>query len=99
MSQHTPGPWKIFSYKFDNNYLGYAVGPETNPAIAKIINCSPATEKANARLIAKAPEMLDLVRRLAYGSNQPFDHPDARAMHKAGIVALALLREIEGDSQ
>ena len=46
-------------------------------------------------LHAKAPEMLELVRRLAYGSNRPFDHPDARAMHKAGIVALALLQEIE----
>ena len=96
MSQHTPGPWKIV-------YGGSGEG--CKPAIIQADRLQILVDRRqdfgnplpDARLIAKAPEMLELVRRLAYGSNRPFDHPDARAMHKAGIAALALLREVEGE--
>ena len=98
MNQHTPGPW--ISDATYHNYHNHVI--RHNGVIIGIIphvTTMPDDEKwANARLIARAPEMVELVRRLAYGSNQPFDHPDARAMHKAGTVALALLREIEGEA-
>lgn len=56
MSKHTPGPWTV-----DDNYLCAKVKDETI-YLAKIHSWSkdaPEEGKANARLIAAAPELLE----------------------------------------
>ena len=42
-------------------------------------------------------EMVELLRLMARGIGQPFDHPDRRALDKAGDTARALLSRIEGE--
>ncbi len=61
MSKHTPGPWKqeIGHYHFILDDEGHAVGT-VSPRIG--IGGLPVA-KANARLIAAAPDMLDLLQR------------------------------------
>ena len=58
--QHTPGPWT-----FDNG-IGF-IRTDTSPygewAVAKV-NIVRAEAKANARLIAAAPDLLETVKRL-----------------------------------
>ena len=60
MSKHTPGPWT-----FDNG-MGF-IRTDTSPygewAVAKV-NIVRAEAKANARLIAAAPDLLETVKRL-----------------------------------
>lgn len=55
MSKHTPGPWSVVDLDT------YAVEIHSNDAcdyhIADIVPGDPETMLANARLIAKAPEM------------------------------------------
>lgn len=72
MSKHIPGPWGILAA---NNYNGFAIAPMgTLPTLAAVermagnkdlitINCFnfPGETKANARLIAAAPELLELL--------------------------------------
>jgi hypothetical protein len=47
------------------------------------------------RWIAHAPAMLQLVRLIAHGAEQPFDHPDKRALCKSAAEARAILREVD----
>jgi hypothetical protein len=59
--KHTPGPWTMW-YKNDCDYI--ILGPQMqdgNPEIAHVngyIEFSDAENKANAKLIAAAPDML-----------------------------------------
>jgi len=74
-SKHTPGPW-------------YAVGrwvEHENEKIADICNCDPESMgqghlnrsddeiRANARLIAAAPDMLNALEMLARVYDDPYD--------------------------
>jgi hypothetical protein len=89
---HTPGPW--FVEKATDGTLWVTLG-STPRYIAK---CGLATvdgNPANARLIAQAPAMLQLVRLIAHGAERPFDHPDKRALCKSAAEARAILRAIE----
>ena len=49
------------------------------------------------RLLREQAEMAELLRLMARGIGQPFDHPDRRALDKAGDTARALLSRIEGE--
>ena len=67
MSQHTPGPWKSF-YEGSGDYLvlgadGSEVASLSRPD-AHMMHTGPGSgiNEANARLIAAAPEMLELLR-------------------------------------
>ena len=100
MSQHTPGPWKWISgphldallvphtYTFGD---GYILSPDQ-------WGMDDGTNDVNARLIAKAPEMLGCLAGL-------LNELDANRNRGAclGIVlgwapgARALLREVEGE--
>lgn len=67
MSEHTPGPWEI---DYDNSDLSgggqwYTVGPAE---VWFPYNCSPQREekaKADAVLIASAPDLLDFAELVA----------------------------------
>jgi hypothetical protein len=62
MSHHTPGSWKIsplfYGYLICNNNLGRIIA-ELQPDSVSKIEC-----EANAKLIAAAPEMLELLQEL-----------------------------------
>lgn len=63
MSEHTPAPWKVN----EENFLVYVEGEEQDYCIADTqngnTNCvsSPITALNNARLIAAAPELLEML--------------------------------------
>ncbi len=66
-SVHTPGPW--YAYFSVHGDPSVVIDTE-RPAFTEV--CKVATSpddygQANARLIAAAPEMLELLRRLAHG--------------------------------
>lgn len=64
-SKHTPGPWAYS--KIGNNYDQYMVYSETENPGVNIINTVEG--KANAVLIASAPELLDALKGLAKDIN------------------------------
>ena len=105
MSNFTPGPWEVFIYDWGlnpyKNLLGdYAIKrkPE-EPLIAYALNL------ADARLIAAAPEMKDVIAELLpYVSLWIVNSPKAKrfddARIKGGMLLErcdALLRRIEGE--
>lgn len=61
MSEHTPGPWRA-----ETNGAGYWDIRTRQRGIASIIPFpgTPSLDKANARLIAAAPDLLEALRAL-----------------------------------
>ena len=61
-NEHTPGPWKVSSY--NHHYGTYKIEPwaqiERNWLIKKDITDHHGEREANARLIAAAPELLEV---------------------------------------
>lgn len=68
MSDFTPGPWKIVDYKggvFIAANLGYSENDPGDDLIAGIEgNKEHPENKANARLIAAAPAMYEICRKV-----------------------------------
>ena len=66
MSKHTPGPWKaIFTTavnKRDSVKISCPVGGYSVAETLQLPGCDYNTEKANAHLIAAAPELLKALR-------------------------------------
>lgn len=65
MDQHTPGPWTVERFERDG-LIGFRILDATNAVVAEI-NPRPyrvAVHEPNARLIAKAPAMLDVLEAL-----------------------------------
>ena len=63
-AKHTPGPWRIDSK--DDSHVVAGHGPATmSVAVASFSGVSPDDEdKANARLIAAAPDLLEALEEL-----------------------------------
>ena len=81
MSQHTPGPWALSRSPMAATFV---MSGET--WLAEVSRIEEG--EANARLIAAAPEMWAILRRIATGERENwFDIPDD---------ARALLARIEG---
>ena len=77
MSKHTPGPWQ-WTQHFDPTISIYKDG---FGQIARLYDSSAGTGKANARLIAAAPDLLDA---LEFVMNRLVDkHEDDIAAQKA----------------
>ena len=98
MSQHTPGPWWIEGWNEPEWYAVRirAMKPGQDSPGGDGQTVAETQNRQDARLIAAAPEMLELLQIYARGIHLPFDHPDARAMQKGGEVARVLLARIEG---
>lgn len=60
-AQHTPGPWRVDHNRYDNEWRVYQVD---GPPIINSLFHSGEESKANARLIAEAPNMLKALRDL-----------------------------------
>jgi hypothetical protein len=63
MSTHTPGPW---GYTYDGSST-WSIGPEADPqdgSVASIFDRKDERARANARLIAAAPDLLAALKYL-----------------------------------
>ena len=79
MSKHTPGPWQ-WTQHFDPTISIYKDG---FGQIARLYDSSAGTGKANARLIAAAPDLLDALQSIIEDIDSEFgtdcDYNKARA--------------------
>ena len=84
ISKHTPGPWDMD----EGDYGIYQI--ETSDQIAEVFSHHPDEElKANARLIAAAPELLEALRELLEYDGGAFcvcDDPYAMDRARAAIA-------------
>ncbi len=91
MSKHTPGPWKIA----DGDSLrcslwGWSIMSSDGYWVAVAHEEEEESDKANARLIAAAPEMLEALKRVEdwmIHNTVPTDRP--ASIDKAVIDAIA----------
>lgn len=60
---HTPGPWTRCVGNGAIEIRGEAVLSVTNPRVCRILKSDPRYE-ANARLIASAPALLEMLKRI-----------------------------------
>ena len=97
MSNFTPGPWEAVK---DNDFYGYSIVTKDN----KVKVVASFIDSANARLIAAAPEMLEVIHDLLEPAYERYqyvletDTPDEAEVYKETIdQAEALLRRIEGE--
>lgn len=60
-TKHTPGPWKVFDEH--GNYIHCTIMDETNTRLCEVrkFNVGQKYVLANAKLIAAAPELLELL--------------------------------------
>ena len=84
-SKHTPGPWKAYDeFIYDDN--------SKTIAEVRTYQSGEMPWQANARLMAAAPELLELVNELFWycdGGDSGF--------HKTYDEAMKLIEKIEGD--
>lgn len=71
-TQHTPGPWRSFESGSDGARIlpDYGDTRERTKYIAIVNGRDTLTDFANARLIAAAPELLDLAQMVAAGNTE-----------------------------
>jgi hypothetical protein len=62
MSKHTPGPWKVETERFRPRDIDYFVVPSNPDSGIAICEIYRKPYKANARLIAAAPELLSALK-------------------------------------
>lgn len=91
-AKHTPGPWRVGD-------AGCTVfGPPREgkaPVIVAKTSSKPIAsdgQKDNARLIAAAPELVEVVRQM-------IDHPDSVIPAQTHFEARALLARIDGSEK
>lgn len=100
-SKHTPGPWtasgpRIFSYQRDAGGLDKGVLAEcyTQYSVAEAVISDKEVE-ANARLMAAAPELLDVASRLAeWGRGGMTISELGGVIHDAARIERAMKEEV-----
>jgi len=97
---HTPGPWTIDDtgpHEFEEGHVELNIwGPDGAyfGAIAAIRNDYSGDMDSNARLIAAAPELLEALREIAYGSYQFVDN-HAELVRRIGLAQKAIAKTEE----
>ena len=86
MRQHTPGPWRV------GDAGATVFGPKSDKPVPEIV--ATVRHKANARLIAAAPEMLELLKCYigAHKSMTP------QTLERYDAEARALLAKMRGEA-
>ncbi len=89
-TDYTPGPWAVeLPYGEPGVYVTAANPRYTNPLICRLIDQAQSKEgKANARLIAAAPDLLDALTDLVGGCGKEGDLFSSKAMDKARIAIM-----------
>jgi hypothetical protein len=79
MSKHTPGPWTAKMSKWHEESLLVQAGMPSNRVLARFGSATEPlddTDRANARLISAAPEMLEALKDVVnYFWSPEFDRP------------------------
>lgn len=108
-AHHTPGPWYVGSHPNSGGYVGRVFSERPPRLIAQTVVPSGddlrghIVTKANARLIAEAPEMERVLRRLEYWFDTDEDILAAmseadRADNRRNLDMIrAILARIDGD--
>ena len=90
MSKHTPGPWQVGH--FDSNMICDSDGANRGCAPIARVEGTAAERRANARLIAAAPELLEALRGLL----DPATNEDGEWYRQAREAARAAIAKAEG---
>jgi len=95
MSKHTPGSWRIYGENYieassEDDHIGPIAEIRSDLAYPYSDSRVAATREANARLIAAAPELLNLAE-LVVDLDTPEDMAELRAM------ATKLIAKIRGE--
>ncbi len=88
MIKHTPGPWKITHTALN----GYRVSDSMGWGVAAILK--DTNDEANARLIAAAPEMLELLKQIA---DWPFPFLSGAGIDEVRELAGKMVKKVEGE--
>ena len=96
---HTPGPWETADLHVKGNYAR-VVNATTGETIAIVVddpcNLTPSAEaQANARLIAAAPDMLALLRRIMACLSKDGRHNSEERQKDIAQEARALIARID----
>jgi len=75
-TKHTPGPWRIYGRKI--------MGPRFGNTVAEIHNYQTPQGKDNARLIAAAPELLEVCELVEAGLSN--DKPNDPGRQRASML-------------
>ena len=92
-AKHTPGPWKMKKDRFSQSVWA------GNDRIAEMMGWGKQRRRANARLIAAAPALLEALREcvayMRHESRSPFYAPEVKATKQA----MAAIAQAEGGAQ
>lgn len=83
---HTPGPWSVFDNP-NGNYGCEVIAITKVKAKRVVCRVGGPDRVANARLIAAAPDLLEVVRRIAGGERSDDGHAAAREAARAALSA------------
>jgi hypothetical protein len=95
--KHAPGPWELSQYE---NYIGYAIYARGHGCISERWYAAKLSEqeddfmRANARLISKAPEMLELLQKHCHTCKGGLSDSQLQAYCKTCLTG-KLISEIE----
>lgn len=93
MSKHTPGPWVATGW--EEIVVNAPNGNTLCLAPSDSKDCTLETIKANARLIAAAPELLTEAKNLlAWWNSLPLDSKPSIPNHEAILAVIASVRTI-----
>lgn len=102
----TPGPWEVHSHGSKSAYIADITGRDSKRSsrfirtVAVVLRYAGQSEgEANARLIAAAPEMAELLERIATGVVEVRDTDNPANNFHACSAARALLAKIKGETQ
>jgi hypothetical protein len=99
MSNHTPGPWKQFGQSQDRYLAVIDSIPDRKDRVVANCICHVALTnkdaKANAQLIAAAPELLEALDSLVSACDLPGDHCE---VEQALPRAIAAIKKAKGES-
>jgi hypothetical protein len=91
MSKHTPGPWQTDQAEHDAPYQDIRIHAGKGSICCVWIDDAPlhdynAEQRANARLIAAAPELLEALKRLMSETTTMQDALEAAQQARAAIA-------------
>jgi len=99
---HTPGPWTIHESALSSSLVKELhIGTPTRTAACVYDDCAAgilvrSEVKANARLIAAAPELLEALERISTAYDETLRHPIAAPLLHAIYGARAAIAKARG---
>lgn len=100
-SKHTPGPWEREAQAIRIQTMGWPINdPRDGSRLAVVLGEKSEELRANARLIAAAPDLLAALRKLIDVTPVEYDYagePMDREFGAALTEAEAILARIEGE--